>query len=385
MFVPGPWEPSTPLAPSGTSHLVTGLSFGHYEFRLRAKYENQDGGVDYSAYIYERQYPVSRPAPSALETAFNQTGTARTARVSWEHPATFDPVNDLSQSQYRSSGNGTFGNWSALADHAAGVQQVSFFGFELAREFRVRTKYVDPDAYSERLSEFAYATWRPPAPASLRASPGNVEGDMVVSLEHDPIFDPSLDHYDLQHRRLDEEFELLESAWEPGSPIRVTGSSHVIHNLALGDYEVRARAVYYNGGAEGHSEWVIASGYPLAEFLPSRDFRISAGAGLMVHVDPPPNSALRPGVRVGYFEAQSRTVGDEAAGFGRLVAFDGGQGSGPLPYEPGETAGIRVRAVYTEDVTGGEYRSPWLYQEFSTAFPASNLAVEFRESDSVVA
>ena len=377
-FLPSPWEPSLPLTPSGTTFFIAGLSYGSYEFRLRAKYVDGNGRVSYSAYVYDTAFPMSRPAPSALGTAFEQSGSVRAALVSWTHPSDFDAAHHLSQSQYRSSSNGVFSGWSPLTDHAAAVQQVSFTDFEKAVEFRVRTKYVDPDDYSERLSEFAYATWRPPAPASLRASPGNVEGDMVVSLEHDPIFDPSLDHCDLQHRRLDEEFELLESAWEPGS-------SHVIHNLALGDYEVRVRAVYYNGGAEGHSEWVIASGYPLAEFLPSRDFRISAGAGLMVHVDPPPNSALRPGVRVGYFEAQSRTVGDEAAGFGRLVAFDGGQGSGPLPYEPGETAGIRVRAVYTEDVTGGEYRSPWLYQEFSTAFPASNLAVEFRESDSVVA
>ena len=380
VFVPGPWEPSTPLDPSGTSHLVTGLSFGHYEFRLRAKYVNQDGGVDYSAYIYERQYPVSRPAPSALETAFNQTGTARTALVSWEHPATFDPVNDLSQSQYRSGGNGTFGNWSALADHAAGVQQVSFFGFELAREFRVRTKYVDPSDNSERVSGFSHALWRPPAPANPRAVPGTNLGDMVVSWRHHSIFDPAVDSYDLQYRRLREEFEGFEAAWEPAIPLTVNGSSHVVRNLSMEDHEIRVRAVYVNAGSgsEGHSDWTLATGYPLGEYPPPQDFRTSAVSGLRVHVEAPESTSPGTGAHYGHFELQTRTSGAGGTGFGALMRSVDAAVSGPLPYEAGRVIGIRVRSVFVDYVSGGEHRSPWLYKEFPTAFPVSHLAVEFR-------
>ena len=387
VFVPGPWEPSTPLDPSGTSRLVTGLSFGHYEFRLRAKYENQDGGVDYSAYIYERQYPVSRPAPSALETAFNQTGTARTARVSWEHPATFDPVNDLSQSQYRSGGNGTFGNWSTLTDHAANVRQVSFFGFELAREFRVRTKYVDASDNSERVSGFSYALWRPPAPANPRAVPGTNLGDMVVSWQHHTIFDPAVDSYDLQYRRLREEFEGFEAAWEPAIPLTVNGSSHVVRNLSMEDHEVRVRAVYVNAGSgsEGHSDWTLATGYPLGEYPPPQDFRTSAVSGLRVHVEAPESSSPGMGAHYDHFELQTRTVGADGTGFGNLMRSVDAAVSGPLPYEAGRVIGIRVRSVFVDYVSGGEHRSPWLYKEFPTAFPVSHLAVVFRAPGSLAA
>ena len=334
VFVPGPWEPSTLLDPSGTSHLVTGLSFGHYEFRLRAKYENPDGGVDYSAYIYERQYPVSRPAPSALETAFNQTGTARTARVSWVNPPEFDPANDLSQSQYRSSGNGTFGNWSALADHAANVQQVSFFGFELAREFRVRTKYVDPSDNSERVSGFSYALWRPPAPANPRAVPGTNLGDMVVSWQHHTIFDPAVDSYDLQYGRIREEFKGFEAAWEPAIPLTVNGSSHVVRNLSMEDHEVRVRAVYVNAGSgsEGHSDWTLATGYPSGEYPPPQDFRTSAVSGLRVHVEAPESTSPGTGAHYGHFELQTRTSGADGTGFGALMRSVDAAVSGPLPY-----------------------------------------------------
>ena len=387
VFVPGPWEPSTLLDPSGTSHLVTGLSFGHYEFRLRAKYENPDGSVDYSAYIYERQYPVSRPAPSALEAAFNQTGTARTALVSWEHPPTFDPANDLSQSQYRSSSNGTFGNWSALADHAADVQQVSFFGFELAREFRVRTKYVDAIEGSERVSGFSYALWRPPAPANPRAVPGTNLGDMVVSWRHDTIFDPAVDSYDLQYRRLREEFEGFEAAWEPAIPLTVNGSSHVVRNLSMEDHEVRVRAVYVNArsGSEGHSDWIAATGYPLGEYPPPQDFRTSAVSGLRVHVEAPESSSPGIGAHYDHFELQTRTGGSDGTGFSNLMRSVDAAVSGPLPYEAGRVIGIRVRSVFVDHVTGGEHRSPWLYKEYSTAFPVSHLAVEFRDPGSLAA
>ena len=277
-----------------------------------------------------------------------------------------------------------FGPWSSLTDHRATIQQVSFTEFEKAVELRVRTKYVDSGDASERVSQFSYGEWRPPSPVYAGVSPGFNPGELIVSVDNDAVFDPLVDSCDLQYRRMIEEFDSFESAWEPATPIRMHGSTHSFRDLGMGDYEARVRAVYSNGGTggEGHSNWVFAEGYPLSEYPPPADIKINTESGLRAHV----NSHIpRPGVSIRGFELQTRTVASPLSIFGQVIGVPASGVSGTLAYDIGQVLGVRARIVYREELAGTDYRSAWAYREFDTAFPVVNMVAELRHPDTLVA